>query len=254
MTRGSPPMRVARPRNVALAVGGAALVVALAPPMSSVAADGFSGHMVQHLLLFTAAPLLLVAGDVTGRLRRSVPPRTARRVALGERRLSSRPALLVAAALVVHGGVVGVWHLPTAYDSAVSSDAVHRLEHASMFWAGAWFWWVVFDGARRLPAACVVAVFVAALQMGAVAALLSWAPEAMYDVHASDAGWGPDPLGDQQIGAALMWTVGGAAYVVAGVGLFARWLAAESRRSRFVDPAGWVLRKGAGPVAGRSAP
>lgn len=225
-----------RPRDAAFWAGVVALVLAVTPTIDDIAHETFTGHMAQHLLFLVAAPVLLVVGDGAGRLRRSLAPRPARRAARMERRASARPWLLLASALVIHGAVVGVWHLPAAYDAALDRTPVHLAEHATLLAGGLWFWWVAFEGARRVEGAAVVAAFLAALEMGAVAALLTWAPDALYTSHrATVTAWGLTPLGDQQVGGALMWTVGGAAYVGAGVTLFARWLSAAERRTRLLE-------------------
>lgn len=232
--------RPARPRarDVAFWAGAVALVVAALPTLDEVAHETFTGHMTQHLLFLVAAPLLLVAGDGAGRVRRALPPRHGRRAARAERRLSERPWLVLASALVVHGAVIGVWHLPGAYDAALDGTAWHLVEHATLLAGGLWFWWAVFEGGRRAEVGAVVVVFLGALEMGAVAALLTWAPDAFYTSHRATAPmWGLTPLGDQQVGGAVMWTVGGASYVAAGVVLFARWLHAAERRARLLEAA-----------------
>lgn len=238
-----------RPRAVAFWSGAAVVVGTVAPPMEAVAGQTFTGHMVQHLMLFVAGPLLLVAGDGAGRMRRSVPAGAARRAVKVEYRMSERSWLLLASALVLHGAVIGAWHVPPWYDAAVRAPAVHLFEHATMLGAGLWFWWTAVVGARRNQAGAVVTVFLAALQMGAVAALLTWSPDALYAREGMSTG-ALTPLGDQQVGAAVMWTAGGAAYVLAGVGLFARWLAAEERRSQLVGALPWAIETAVTPPRG----
>jgi len=58
-------------------------------------------------------------------------------------------ALPAWASLAMWTAAIGAWHVPTAYDFALSHPAVHDLEHASFVTAGFLVWTRLIDPARR---------------------------------------------------------------------------------------------------------
>ena len=96
----------------------------------------FSLHMVQHLLLMMVAPPLVLLG-IAGM---HTPPNQFRRV----RRIwwvLTRPWV----ALVLFNVVMLLWHLPGLYDTTLTTEPIHVVEHLSFLAVGIIFWWP--DGA-----------------------------------------------------------------------------------------------------------
>lgn len=167
----------------------ATLVLALAfvSPLCALSSALFSARVVHHLLLVAvAAPLLALAA----------PARSTATVGL--------PFLLSTVTL-------WLWHLPAAYDAALSSIPLYWLMQASLLAPALVFWRAVF--AR--PATVGLAwVFLAYLQMGMLGAILTLAPGALYAAHAAaPLAWGFTPLSDQQLGGLIMWMPAALAYV-----------------------------------------
>ncbi len=185
-------------RRLAAVAGLAVLVIALAPPVDAVADRDLVAHMVQHVLLLTVAPPLLVAG---ARLRR--PARAG--VMLG--------------AVVAHTVALLGWHVPALYDAAVRSAPVHGLEHLSLLAAGLLLWWAIGVGGERVPGSGALAVFAVALPGTALGFALTFAPHPWYAAYPS--------LADQQVAGIIMWAVAGTLYALAGGGLAAWWLARD---------------------------
>ena len=126
---------------------------------------GATGHVLQHLLLASAAPIALVLGAPVSLLL-SALPLPARRPAATV--LRARPVHvlshpLVAAALST-GGLYAL-HLTPLYVLSARSGPVHALVHAHLLLAGALFAWSIAgpDPAPRRPGTGVrVGVLVAA--------------------------------------------------------------------------------------------
>jgi putative membrane protein len=184
--------------------GVVTLVVALVGTGS-----GYSGHMVEHVLLTVVAPPLLVIG---GPYR--LAPRASARVLRRLRFLVWPPLAFVmftAAMLVTH--LTGVW------DYALAHPWAHGLEHAVLFWTAVAFWVPVAaapPAPRRLrPIARIAYLLLAMAPMGAIGAVLM----------------NRGPAADADAGAA-MWVGGGYVLVLATV--IAAWesLEAEERRQR----------------------
>ena len=111
-------------------------VVSLSPPLEDVSDELFVFHMTQHVLLGDLAPLLFVLG-LTGPLLR---PLLAIRVVAALRPLAHPLVALPLWTLNLY-----LWHIPSLYESAVTNDAVHALEHLSFFTAGALMWAAVLE-------------------------------------------------------------------------------------------------------------
>lgn len=172
-------------RSVPGLLAVAALVVTFVSPLCALSAALFSARVIHHLILVAvAAPLLALA----------LPARRA---------ASPAPAFLVATA------VLWLWHLPAAYDLALSNMAVYWLMQATLLGTAFAFWRAVLAPAQPAGTALLF-VLGAYMQMGLLGALLTFAPEPLYAIHAvAPFAWGFTPLGDQQLGGLIMWVPAG---------------------------------------------
>jgi putative membrane protein len=195
------------------------LLVSVASPLAAVAEEElFSFHMAQHLLLGDLAPLCLLAG-LTGPLMRPI-------LALpGVMRLRVFANPLVA--LPIWTANLALWHLPTLYEGAVESSAVHALEHVCFFAAGIVLWLPVLE---TLPApewfgtgaklGYVVGVRLVATVIGNV---FVWGGSPYYDVYETgDTYLGLSPSADQSLAGSLMMIEGSLVTIVAIAWLFLR--------------------------------
>ena len=152
-------------------------------------------HLVQNVALAEWIPLLLVA---------AVPPALAEALARYRLvRLLTRPLV----ALPLWLGSYLLWHVPAAYETALSHHSLLQLEHLTYLAAGTLLWWPVLQSRPwNLPngakAAYLFAAFVFASPLGLLLALL---PSPLYDFYtqAPDL-WGLTPLADQQLAGIAM--------------------------------------------------
>ena len=123
---------------------GCGLLVAFLALQSPIDRGGdeylFSLHMTQHLLLMMVAPPLIVLGICGVRRPARMRYRAARRVWWA----ITRPW----PALVIFNAVMLVWHVPALYDTTLTVEPVHILEHLTFIAAGVIFWWPVIDPIR----------------------------------------------------------------------------------------------------------
>lgn len=168
-------------RNRAGAFAVAALAVAFVSPLCALSAALFSARVVHHVLLVAvAAPLLALA----------LPGRAPRSLALP---------------FVVATAVLWVWHWPPAYDLALSNVGAYWTMQAMLLGSAFAFWRAVFHRGQ-VPGAGLLWVLAGYLQMALLGALLTFAPKALYAIHAvAPLAWGLTPLGDQQLGGLIMW-------------------------------------------------
>lgn len=218
------------------ATGVLVLVIALASPIDAMSDDLFAAHMVQHVLLATVAPPLLLLGAPVPALLWALPPAPRRRAARWAARTRLRGvwhALTApAAAWLIHAVAIWAWHMPRLYELALGNPGVHALEHVCFVGSATLVWWTIVHPrlARRTAYAIgILTIFGTALQTGALGALLTLSGTAWYSVHvAGAASWGLTALEDQQIAGLIMWVVGGLLYLVAIGVLFVAWLEAKS--------------------------
>jgi putative membrane protein len=242
--RGVPPWRVGL-----FFCGLLAVLVAVVSPLDALAAALFSAHMAQHLvLMLVAAPLLALSAPLVPflwavpRAQRRRLSRTWKRRVVPRRLWHVLTAPLVA--LAAHVIAIWLWHLPPLYDGALTSNALHTVEHAMFFGTALLFWWVLFPtgGHRRLPAGLsVLYIFAVAMQGGLLGVLLLFANATWYTSHVATApAWGMTALEDQHLAGVIMWVPAGMIYTVAALALFALWLrsteAATLARERAAEP------------------
>jgi cytochrome c oxidase assembly factor CtaG len=105
---------------------------------------------------------------------------------------------------------------------------LHGLEHLTFLVTALVFWWGIVGAGRRArfgPA--VFAVFLASLPCTALGAALALADHPWYARYATLAP--ATALADQQMAGVVMWSLGGMAYVIAGVALFYAWVSGMER-------------------------
>lgn len=234
---------LARWRQLCFYAGLGVIVAALASPIDSIGESRlFWAHMVQHLMLIDAAPLLVLLG-LSGPVLR---PLLARRPLRPLRHLAHPLVALPLWALALYA-----WHLPALYEAALRSEAVHALEHACFFATGLAMWAAITEpipgpawfgtGAK---AAYVLVVRTLGMILGSV---FIWVQTPLYPAYAAGERLsGIAPLTDQQIGGSIMFVEGGFVTLVVFAWLFLRWIEeAELRQS--------LLEAGAEPRAASRA-
>jgi putative membrane protein len=78
----------------------------------------------------------------------------------------------------------------------------------------------------------VMYLFTTAVHSGILGALLTFSQRVWYPAYnGTTLAWGLTPLEDQQIGGLIMWVPASIVYIVAGLWLFALWLAESDFRS-----------------------
>jgi putative membrane protein len=228
---------LARWRAGAFAAGWLLLVVALVSPLHALGETLFSAHMAQHELLMTVAAPLLVLGRPIVPAIFALPPRVRSaatawsqnpRFRRGWERIT-RPGT----AWLIHAIVIWVWHAPLLYEATLGSGAVHALQHLCFIGSALLFWWTVLEPAWAERGLAMLSLFTTMVHTGALGAILALSGTLWYPAYADTTrAWGLTALEDQQLGGMIMWIPGGAAYLVAALGLLGVSLRESSRRGR----------------------
>jgi cytochrome c oxidase assembly factor CtaG len=202
-------------RQLSFASGMLLILVALVSPLAALDDELVWVHMAQHLVLSDLAALLIVLG-LTGPL---LQPLLATR-GLGWLRVLAHPAV----ALPLWLADLYLWHVPALYQAALSSQAVHALEHACFAGFGIAMW-MALVGPLPKPdwfgnGARLIYVIVVRFGGAVLANVLLWAGSPLYpDYAAGEAAHGISPLADQGAAGVVMMIEQG----LVTLGLFA-WL------------------------------
>jgi putative membrane protein len=212
------------------AAGLLALAIALVSPLDHLSDESFAAHMLQHeLLMVVAAPAFGYGAAHLAVIW--ILPSTWRRRAW---RWVATPLASTGAACLAHAATLWFWHLPLFFDTALTHEALHVVQHVSFVATGAWFWASLAHGryGRAGFGAAVVYLFATAVESGALGALLVFSPAVWYLIDAEALSThGLTPLEDQQLAGLLMWVPASLIFAGAGLVFFAAWLREAGRRA-----------------------
>ena len=225
-------------RAASFLIGVFLIWVALGSPLAALDEELLTVHMIQHLLLMTLAPPLILGGAPVMPFLHGLPLRFMQSVLspllrwapaqwLG--RILSQPAVCWLAAVAA---LVG-WHIPAAFTLALQSEAWHVVEHACFLGSGFLFWWPVVQPWPSVPRwpqwSILVYLFLATLPCDILSAFLAFCDRVVYPVYLSTPKhFALSTLEDQQCAGTLMWTCVTIAYLVAAAILTTRLLSARS--------------------------
>src|SRR4051794_37615087 len=194
----------------------------LASPLAFLDHDLLTVHMVQHLLLMTLAPPLILLGAPWKVLSQrpahrfiGQPLHSAAMRQLGRRLLDPAVGWIAATATLV------AWHIPPIFMLGMRSQMWHGIEQASFLVSGLLFWWPVVepsgDHSKWPESSVLLYLFFATLPCDILSGFLVFCDRVVYPVYLSS----PLPSGitaleDQQCAGALMWTVVTVVYLIAG--------------------------------------
>ena len=221
--------------------------MAVGSPLAAFDEELLTVHMVQHLLLMTLAPTLLLMGAPVMPFLHGLPQRFVQgalgplfRWAPMQRigRVLSQPVICWFAAAAA---LVG-WHIPGAFTLALQSEGWHVAEHACFLAAGFLFWWPVvqpWPSVSKMPRWWMLLyLFLATLPCDILSGFLVFAERVVYPVYLSGRRpFGISVLDDQELAGALMWTCITIVYLVPAAILTLRLLGVgNSRADEFVRP------------------
>lgn len=188
---------VARRQLACFVAALAVFAVALSPPLDALADRRLAAHMLEHVLLGDIIPILLVlacSGAMVAPLLR----------APGVARLQFIAHPIPALGLWLLS--LYAWHLPAAYEAALTTPAIHLVQHACFLWFGLNLWLALLGPLPKpawfgLPARLFYVCAIWLLGSG-VGASLVFSGSAFYPTYVAAGGAGA--LGDQSTAGALM--------------------------------------------------
>lgn len=181
-----------------------------------------SAHMLQHFVLMSAAPPLIILGAPVVPFLRGVP----RFILRGVMRPWMWSVLRKAGRILLHPAFVWLmmnvtflgWHVPVAFELTFSSELLHNLEHAMFLFTSCAFWWVVlapWPAKRVWPAWTMIPYLLSADVLNTiVCALLMFSGRIFYPSYAgADRITTLTPLQDQVAAGGEMWVLNSAIFL-----------------------------------------
>ena len=152
------PKQIPEWRLVSFLAGLFAIFVAVSSPLDTYSETLLFMHMGQHFVLMSVAPPLIVLGSPFVPMLRGLPRPIVRWIGgpIFQSSLAHRVQELFSrlpfAWLAMNLTYVG-WHIPKAYEFALSSENWHNFEHFCFFATSLLFWWPIvqpWPARRRL--------------------------------------------------------------------------------------------------------
>ena len=202
-------------RAFSFLLGAFSLWLAIGSPIALLDEQLLTVHMVQHLLLMTIGPALILMGAPVMPVLHGLPQLFVRSVVgpvfrwhplqiVGK--VLSRPELCWFAAAAA---LVG-WHVPALFNLALQSHGWHIVEHSSFVAAGFLFWWPVIQPWPSVPVwprwSMLLYLFSATLPCDILSAYLTFCDRVVYPAYLNSPRLsGLSALQDQECAGALMW-------------------------------------------------
>lgn len=211
-------------RLVSFLAGLLLLWIVIASPMDGFADALLTAHMVEHLLLMSAIPMLLLYGLPVVPMLRGLPRPLLRSVVAPLIRIQplrrfTRWMVTPAVAWIAMNIAFLAWHVPAAYNFALENETWHGIEHLCFLVTSLLFWWTVMRPwpARRRDDDWGVLIYLALadIVMTMLSAFLAFCDRPVYAYYVIH----PNPfhigvIDDQVFGAMVMWVIGSFAYLV----------------------------------------
>ncbi|HEX4285319.1 MAG TPA: cytochrome c oxidase assembly protein [Terracidiphilus sp.] len=211
-------------RLLSFLAGLACLWIAIASPLEALADDLLSAHMIEHLILMSLVPPLVLLGLPVVPLLRGLPRIV--RVSIAGPLLRIRPLRSLLHQLVrmrfawlAMNVTFVLWHIPAAYDFALDHELWHDFEHLCFLSTSLLFWWCIV---RPWPAAprkhnwgLLIYLVGADFVNSALSAFLAFCGRPVYPYYLAHPNQLQiDPLADQVLGAVVMWVFGSTAFLI----------------------------------------
>jgi cytochrome c oxidase assembly factor CtaG len=216
-----------------------AIFVAVASPLDTFSETLLFMHMAQHFVLMSIAPPLIVLSAPVVPMLRGLPRPVIRALrplfATGwPHRIGAVLTRPKVAWLAMNLAYVG-WHVPKAYEFALSSENVHNCEHACFFLTSLMFWWPIIapwpfrqNWSRWI---LLPYLLLADLVNTGLSAFLCFSGRLLYPSYAAVPRlFGLSALNDQIAAGAFMWVMGSTVFLIPAMAITMHLLSPRRQR------------------------
>lgn len=215
--------------------GTIVLAAATLSPLHALGSRSFTAHMAEHELIMLGAAPLFVLSRPLGVMIWAFPSEARKALAAVPRngavsglwRVFTDPLLATA----LQAAALWVWHLPSLFDLALTSEAWHGAQHLAFFLTALCFWSAMLSP-RRSAWGAAACLFATSMATGALGAFMAISESPWYAPYSALglAAFGLTPAQDQQLAGALMWAPGGLFHALVAIALLAPALRSEAAR------------------------
>jgi putative membrane protein len=214
-------------RATCFVAGIVSLWIAVASPIDALDDYLLTAHMIQHFILMSVAPPLIVLGAPAVPLLRGLPRWIIR--------IFARPVFQsgwlrafckvaghpVFAWLAMNVAYLG-WHVPKLFELTFRSENIHNFEHLTFFFTSLAFWWVVLaPWPTRMPLqqwTLIPYLLSADILNTVLSAILSFSGRVLYPTYAlAERVCKLTPLQDQIAAGAEMWVLNSLVFLAPAV-------------------------------------
>lgn len=231
------------PWRAACFMGGvASLWLALASPIDALDDYLLTAHMIQHFILMSVAPPLIVLGAPTVPMLRGLPrfmirgvlrPLLRARWFHALQRFVTHPATAWLAMNISYLG----WHIPGMFELTFRSERIHDFEHLCFFVTSVGFWWIVlapWPSRPRWPRwSAIPYLLTSDLLNTALSATLAFAGKVLYPSYAAAPRISSlTPLQDQIAAGAEMWVINSTVFLAPAITITLQLLSPRALQTR----------------------
>jgi len=208
-------------------LGIAVIWLAIASPMDGFADALLTAHMVEHLMLMSFVPPLLLVGWPVVPMLRGLPRGVTRHIVgplMRRRKLRQLGHWLVRpiVAWLAMNLAFLAWHIPAAYDFALENEYWHDVEHLCFLGTSILFWWPLIrpwpSRAKGIGWFMLPYLALADIVNTALSGFLAFCERPVYRYYLKEPNaFGIAPVVDQRAGAVVMWVVGSLVFLVPAV-------------------------------------
>jgi cytochrome c oxidase assembly factor CtaG len=226
-------------RALCFVAGLLAIWIALASPIDALDDFLLSAHMLQHFMLMSVAPPLIVLGAPLVPMLRGMPRGVIRalRPVFASRWLHKVAHALahpVVAWLAMNVFYLG-WHVPQAFELTLRSEAWHNTEHMCFLFTNIGFWWVIVEpwpsGTRWSRWMVIPYLLTADVVNTILSAVLAFSGKVLYPSYAAvERICRLTPLQDQVLAGSEMWVLNSMVFLVPAAVIVVRMLSPQGLR------------------------
>jgi len=214
-------------RAICFCSGILAFWLAIASPISVYDDVLLTAHMIQHLILMSVAPPLILLGAPAVPMLRGLPRPILQKVFAPLLRSSVIRQIVhgllrpVTGWLALNLAFLG-WHIPGAFELALHSETWHEVEHACFFFTAILFWWTVIQPwpSRDIFSRWKVIPYLLTADFvnTGLSAFLAFSGRVFYPSYAgAPRVFSLSSINDQIAAGAFMWVFGSLIYLVPAV-------------------------------------
>jgi putative membrane protein len=233
-------------RAICFCSGVGAFWLAISSPIGVYDDVLLTAHMVQHLILMSVAPPLILLGAPAVPLLRGLPRPLLQRIFAPLLRSNAIRQTAhgflhpITGWLALNLAFLG-WHIPGAFELALHSETWHEVEHACFFFTAMLFWWTVIQPwpSREIFSRWKVVPYLLTADFvnTGLSAFLAFSGRVFYPSYAdAPRVLSLSPLNDQIAAGAFMWVFGSLIYLVPAVVIIFRLVQSDAPSRQFSVP------------------